>query len=95
MTLRGRSDGITARRGSCESGHGQSTAPPGAARRTRGLRGARIIGVPFARAAPGDLVWQRFYNGTGNGEDVFTAWRRRPTAGCTQAATRRQAAWTS
>jgi len=42
---------------------------------------ALVVGVPLARAAPGSLVWQRHYNGTGNGEDVFTALAPAPNGG--------------
>ncbi len=45
------------------------------------MRGDLIIGVPVARAASGELVWQRFYNDTGNGEDVFTALAPAPNGG--------------
>ncbi len=42
---------------------------------------ALVIGAPVARAAPGGLLWQRVYNGTGNGEDVFTALAPAPSGG--------------
>jgi hypothetical protein len=62
--------------------------PPKRPRRRRALlvglalcTAALVIGVPVARAAPGDLAWQRFYNGTGNGEDAFTALAPAPNGG--------------
>ena len=36
---------------------------------------------PSSRAAPGGLLWQHVYNGTGNGEDVFTALAPAPNGG--------------
>jgi len=42
---------------------------------------ALVVGVPLAHAAPGDLAWQRTYNGTGNGEDVFTSLAPAPNGG--------------
>lgn len=37
--------------------------------------------VPAARAASGDLAWQRIYDGTGQGSDQFTAMARAPHGG--------------
>ena len=42
---------------------------------------ALVIGVAVVRAAPGALLWQHVYNGTGNGEDVFTALAPAPNGG--------------